>query len=104
MNKVDLISPPRAPEILDAGAATFRQRNAVYGDTYLAFGAAAAAMFPNGLTIRAGDAEAWNRLGVFVQCLGKLMRYAPNMAAGGHQDSAHDLMVYAAMLEEVTRP
>jgi len=92
----------RAPDLLADGAATFRQRNAVYGDTYLNFGKAAAAMFPNGLTIPA-DPEAFNRLGNFVQCLGKVMRYASNLEQGGHQDSAHDLMVYAAMLEETTK-
>lgn len=94
---------PRAPELLDAGAKTFRERNAIYGDTYLKFGEACAALFPEGLTIEAGDVEGFNRLGVYVQCLGKLARYAGNLSEGGHQDSAHDLMVYAAMLEEVTK-
>lgn len=92
----------RAPDLLSDGEKTFRQRNAVYGDTYLNFGKAAAAMFPNGLKIDS-DPEAFNRLANFVQCLGKIMRYASNIEAGGHQDSAHDLMVYAAMLEETTK-
>jgi hypothetical protein len=30
------------------------------------------------------------------------MRYGENLNKGGHQDSAHDLSVYAAMLEELT--
>ncbi len=94
---------PRAPDLLETGAATFRERNATYGDTYLNFGVAAAAMFPDGLHIPAGDIDGFNRLGVFVQCVSKVMRYGPNLSRGGHSDSAHDLMVYAAMLEEVTR-
>jgi hypothetical protein len=93
---------PRAPDLLDAAAKTFRERNAIYGDTYLNFGIAAAACFPDGLVVKPGDTRAFNRLGLFVQCLGKLMRYGANIETGGHQDSAHDLCVYAAMLEEVT--
>lgn len=93
----------RAPDNLEAGAATFRQRNALYGDNYLHFGRLMAALFPSGLAIGAGDVEAFNRLGIFIQCASKLSRYANAIAKGGHQDSAHDLMVYAAMLEEVTK-
>lgn len=93
----------RAPDLLAEGAETFRQRNAVYGDTYLEFGKACAALFPNGLRVEAGDVEGFNRLGVFVQCLSKVARYSANINTGGHPDSAHDLMVYAAMLQEVTK-
>jgi hypothetical protein len=88
----------RAPDLLAAGAETFRARNAVYGDNYLQFGALMLALFPKGLHITT-EAE-FTRLGLLVQCAGKLSRYANNPQ--GHQDSAHDLMVYAAMLEEVT--
>ena len=91
-----------APDNLEAGAATFRERNKIYGNNYLLFGDLCCALFPDGLHIDAGDRDAFNRLGIFVQCAAKLSRYAPNLAAGGHEDSAHDLMVYAAMLEEVT--
>ena len=93
----------RAPDFLEAGAETFRQRNAVYGDTYLEFGRMCAAIFPDGLHVDAGDVDGFNRLGVFVQALSKVSRYAANVNKGGHQDSAHDLMVYASMLEEVTK-
>ena len=93
----------RAPDLLSEGAETFRERNAIYGDTYLAFGEVCAALFPEGLSIRAGDVDGFNRLGVFVQCISKVARYASSLPKGGHLDSAHDLMVYAAMLEEVTK-
>lgn len=93
----------RAPDFLEAGATTFRERNAIYGDTYLEFGRMCAAIFPAGVRIEAGDVDGFNRLGVFVQALSKIARYGANLNAGGHQDSAHDLMVYAAMLEEVNK-
>lgn len=89
-----------ASELLEAAAATWRQRNALYGDNYKRFGAVMVALFPNGLTLDTVDD--FNRLGVFVQCVSKLSRYAENISRGGHQDSAHDLAVYAAMLEELT--
>lgn len=94
--------PLRAPDHMERGAATFRQRNAVYGDNYLEFGRVMVGAFPDGLHINAGDAASFNRLGIFIQCASKLTRYSQNLAKGGHADSAHDLMVYASMLEEVT--
>jgi hypothetical protein len=103
----DAYNPPaiklRAPDLLAEGAKTFRQRNAIYGDTYLDFGQMCATLFPKGLHVEAGDVDGFNRLGVFVQCLSKVARYSANINTGGHQDSAHDLMVYAAMLQEVTK-
>lgn len=93
----------RAPDFLEDGAATFRERNAIYGDTYLEFGRMCAAIFPEGIRVEPGDVDGFNRLGVLVQAIGKIARYGANLNKGGHQDSAHDLMVYAAMLEEVTK-
>ena len=93
----------RAPDFLEDGAATFRERNAIYGDTYLEFGRMCAAIFPEGIQVEPGDIDGFNRLGVLVQAIGKIARYGANLNKGGHQDSAHDLMVYAAMLEEVTK-
>jgi hypothetical protein len=89
----------RAPEILEEAAATYRERNAVYGDNYLKFGRIMKEMFSDTeITV-----DGFNRLGVFVQCLSKLTRYAENMNTGGHYDSALDLSVYAAMLAELTK-
>lgn len=93
----------KATDNLEAGAATFRQRNKKYGDSYLSFGAVMAILFPKGLNIKPGDVESFNRLGVYVQVISKACRYATTLTAGGHQDSAHDIMVYGAMLEEVTK-
>ena len=88
------------PELLRACATTYEERNKLYGDNYKKFGRVMEAMFPQGLTLQ--TIQDFNRYGIFVQCVSKLMRYAENLNKGGHQDSAHDLSVYAAMLEELT--
>ena len=88
------------PELLRACATTYEERNKLYGDNYKKFGRVMEAMFPAGLTLN--TIQDFNRYGIFVQCVSKLMRYGENLDKGGHQDSAHDLSVYAAMLEELT--
>jgi hypothetical protein len=60
------------------------------------------AVFPGGIRVDAEDAEGLNRLGLLVMCCVKLSRYSQSFDTGGHADSAHDLCVYAAMLEELT--
>lgn len=92
----------RADELLAAGAETFRERNALYGNSYHSFGEVMAALFPAGLHIEPGDVAGFNRLGVFNMIVSKMCRYAEQFPAGGHTDSAHDTMVYGAMLEELT--
>lgn len=89
-------------ENLSKGAKTFQQRNAVYGGSFLTFGGVMAALFPNGLKIEGNDIDSFNRLGVFIQAISKCCRYAAKFNSGGHADSAHDLMVYAAILESLT--
>lgn len=96
----ELKTDMNAADILDSAAQTYRERNKIYGDNYKHFGFAAAALFPDGLLVT--SAAEWNRLGIFVQCLSKLSRAAGNLHVGGHLDSAHDLSVYAAMLQELT--
>lgn len=92
---------PSVPDLLRAAAATYEQRNALYGDSYKNFGKVMSALFPNGLALETLDD--WNRMGVFNMIVSKVTRYAANLSAGGHSDSAHDLSVYAAMLEELTQ-
>ena len=89
-------------ENLTNAAATFKQRNTVYGSAYKRHGEVMKALFPNGLAVH--SIEEWNRLGVINMLVSKLVRYTSNMSypAGGHQDSAHDMIAYAAMLEELT--
>ena len=93
---------PTAPDYLEAAAALFRQRNASYGNNYQRFGAALLALFPETGIPAITTPEDAQRLDYIVMCLGKLQRYAHNFKAGGHVDSADDLMVYASMLREHT--
>ncbi len=87
-------------DILRKAALTFEQRNALYGDNHMRFGRVMQVLFPDGVPCRSADD--FTRLGLLVQCVSKLTRYTANFNHGGHQDSAHDLCVYAAMLESVT--
>lgn len=95
-------TPPKlsVPEILRSGADTYEQRNKTYGDNYKHYGALLMSMFPRGLTLN--TPEDWNRLALIFACANKLSRYTWSFSAGGHVDSAHDLAVYAAMLQEMT--
>ena len=90
-----------AADLLASGAETYRERNPMYGDNYHHFGSVMAALFPEGLPEKM-TIETYNRLGVLIQIVTKLSRYAQQLQNGGHLDSAHDMMVYAAMLEELT--
>jgi len=93
--------PSTPPSILREAANTFAKRNELYGDNYKRFGSIMEALFPAGLPTEMGASD-WNRLGLIVQCVSKLTRYTENFNCGGHSDSAHDLCVYAAMLQELT--
>jgi hypothetical protein len=88
---------PTAADKLEAMAATFRERNAVYGDNFIRLGNAMHAMFPQGLTLNSADD--WTRLYFFMLQQVKQSRYATNFNRGGHPDSVHDTAVYAALLE-----
>jgi hypothetical protein len=92
---------PFAPDILDTGAETYRERNATYGDSFLQFGHVMDALYPGGVRIE--GAHQWNRFGIIVQIVSKLTRYA-SKPDKGHIDSIHDIMVYAAMLETLDTP
>lgn len=91
---------PTVPEILITAADTYASRNPMYGDAYKRHGAIMAAFFDKGLHIEAGDVDAFARLGILNMLMSKLARYTGNPK--GHKDSAHDSVVYNAMLEELT--
>lgn len=100
--QVVCVAPLAPPEILEAMAATFRERSRTYGDNYKRFGAVFLGMFPDGRIpeiTRQGDAD---RLQLLMQIVNKCTRYAQQLTRGGHKDSARDIGVYAAMLEEMT--
>lgn len=92
------------PGILNDAAKTFAQRSAIYGDNYKRFGPAFLALFPDGKLPEIKSAADVTRLGLMVQIVGKMTRYAENFTTGGHLDSARDMCVYAAMLESETHP
>lgn len=91
-----------AEENLKLALRTFQNRNAVYGASYQEFGPFMAALFPDGLQLK--TSEEFGRFGAFTMCAVKLHRYAQALRAGraGHEDSAHDLICYAAILQELT--
>jgi hypothetical protein len=88
------------PDLLEAAAKTYRERNAVYGDNHDRLGAMLAASFPRGLKLESTHDH--ERFALFSLILVKLSRYAVAWENGGHKDSIHDVIVYAAMLEERT--
>lgn len=87
------------PEMLREAAATYEERNKLYGDNYKSFGIVMASLFPLG--IRLLSVDDFNRFGVLVQVVSKLTRYAENFGRGGHDDSLLDLAVYSQMLREL---
>lgn len=97
------IPKPRPDGILQAAAETFLAKNAEYGDNYLRFPRALLALFPGGTIPAISTEEDASRLQLLIQILNKLTRYAEMLSAGGHRDSARDIIVYAAMLEEQTK-
>ena len=101
LNAVDNKRPETVPEILRDAAKTYEERNKMYGDNYKQIGAGLAALFPNGIPAMSPDE--WNQFGVWFMIYCKSIRYAMNIGKGGHLDSAHDSIVYSAMLEELTK-
>ena len=93
--------PWSVPEILNEAAQTYKQRNAMYGDNYKRAGHMLAALFPDGIPAMSPDE--WNQFAVWMMIFAKDIRYAMHIGKGGHLDSAHDNIVYSAMLEELTK-
>lgn len=87
------------PARLRAAAAIYEERNALYGDNYMQFGKIMVLLFPNGIELKTVDD--WNRMGVYVQKMAKVTRYAQQYRKGGHADSLDDEAVYAMMLQEM---
>lgn len=84
-----------AADILDAAAATYRERNAGYKDNAVMVGEVMQALFPHGVTLRdAADHHAYH---LFELMIVKLTRFVKSDLR--HADSIHDLAVYAAMVE-----
>jgi hypothetical protein len=87
----------RPEEILEAAAATFRERNAVYADNYKKVGEVMAALFPDGVTLK--NEYEFKRWHIFELIVIKLTRLVN--AGFDHRDSIRDIAVYAAILEAI---
>ena len=88
---------PRAPDLLDAMAATFRERNAVYKDNWITCGQVFQILFPDGVKV---ETQAQHEMfGILYQIVGKLTRFAGSGCT--HADSIHDLAVYSAIAEHL---
>jgi hypothetical protein len=85
-----------AADILDQMAATFRERNAVYGDNYKMVGPMMKVLFPQGVPPEVLHSHQFH---LFELALVKISRYA--ISGLQHQDSVRDLGVYAAMMEAI---
>ena len=88
-----------AADILAEMADTYRERNKVYGDNYKRVGDVMMALFPEGVTIN--TKEQFNVWHLFELMVVKLTRFANSGLT--HEDSIHDLAVYAAMVESLIR-
>lgn len=86
-----------AADILLDMAETYRERNKVYGDNYKRVGDVMMALFPEGMHL--ASAEEFNVWHLFELMIVKLTRFANSNLQ--HEDSIHDLAVYAAMVESL---
>jgi hypothetical protein len=89
----------RADKIMIEMAATFRQRNKMYGDNWKVVGTVMKALFPNGMKLETEND--FVKLHLIDWMVGKLTRLTFSKLT--HVDSVHDLAVYAAMLETIIR-
>jgi hypothetical protein len=91
----------RAPDFMEQGARTFRERNKAYGDSYLEHGSIMAALFHSTPVVLDSPAKfgVYHLLDLKVV---KLNRFCNAFQQGiFHQDSIHDDGVYSFMLEEL---
>ena len=97
MQKGKMMQQHDAAYVLEEMAETFRGRNKVYGDNYKSVGDVMMALLPNGIEMK--SAEEFNRWHLFELIIIKLTRFANSDFS--HQDSIHDIAVYAAMIESL---
>lgn len=89
-------APRTAADILDSMAATYRERNSVYGSNYLMVAKLVAVLFPNGVPPELVVTDHWH---LFELKLVKLSRFAISNLT--HVDSIHDDGVYSAMIQAI---
>jgi hypothetical protein len=99
-------SDPATPdEILAQMAATFKERNQIYGDNWRVVGKVMEVLHGEGSAAPAGDlvgtAEQFDVWHLWELLIVKLSRFANSGLT--HADSIHDLAVYAAMIESIIK-
>lgn len=77
--------------------AIIEERNKTYGSNFDVQGNVMSAIFPNGLELK--TESDWKRIGVFMNIIGKITRYANTFSEGGHKDSLVDTCNYCTILE-----
>jgi len=78
-------------------AETFREKSTEYGESaVITIGKALQIIFSDGLIL--AKQEDFQRFFLLTMVLLKAIRYSQNLCGGGHEDSALDMAVYAAML------
>ena len=87
-------------EILEQAKQTFKDKGKEYGHTYENFANVISALFPDGIYIIPGEENKTNKIGIIFMIVHKIMRYCNSMP-DGHNDSLKDIIVYAAMMEEI---
>ena len=75
---------------------THKEKSDEYKDTIDTFGDVMMALFRDELWLHETD---YARFGLLVQIISKVVRYTKNIDTG-HQDSLHDLAMYAILLKE----
>lgn len=88
--------PINAGDVLQLMAATYRKRNAIYGDNFRMVGPMMRVLFPSGVP---ADVLHSDQFHLFELILVKLSRFAVSNLQ--HKDSIHDAAVYAAMIEAI---
>jgi hypothetical protein len=92
-------APATVPELLEAAATTFRERNEKYKDNKDNVGAVMVGMFPDGVVLKTKDD--FVRWHLFELMVVKMTRFANSGLQ--HKDSIHDLGIYAFMVEKETK-
>lgn len=81
-------------DILAGGQRTFIERGATYGNNYSQIGQLMRVLYPDGIPAETLASPAFNNM---YQIANKLVRFTHSGLT--HQDSIHDIMVYAAIAE-----
>jgi hypothetical protein len=98
--ELGVVTKPKltVPDILRAAAKTFEERNGVYGSNYRMVGPMVKILFPDEVPSHLVESDRWH---LFELILVKLSRFA--ISGLDHEDSIHDLVVYAAMVEMLVK-